>query len=131
MDYKSPGGARVTGASSQPAEYHCGNCYIISEKLTSEIEGYLKEKFPDCIALRIPRVIRSHPYNPSAQAALREEGAMQERERVLDSLKEEILLCKYNISYPEIGDNCAEHLLHTIESLRQSQSQSTGGGKDS
>ena len=46
----------------------------------------------------------------------------RKRERVLDSLKEEILLCKYNISYPEIGDNCAEHLLYTIESLRQSQS---------
>jgi hypothetical protein len=41
-----------------------------------------------------------------------------ERERVLDAMREEILLCRYNISYPEIQDESADHLLKKIESLR-------------
>jgi hypothetical protein len=41
-----------------------------------------------------------------------------EREQVLDAMREEILLCRYNISYPEIQDESADHLLKKIESLR-------------
>ncbi len=48
----------------------------------------------------------------------KKEAAKAERERVLDAMREEILLCRYNISYPEIQDESADHLLKKIESLR-------------
>jgi len=48
--------------------------WIISEKLTKEIEKHLKD-FPECISLRIPRVIRSRPYTPTAPASIPEQDA--------------------------------------------------------
>lgn len=117
-------------SSEQPKEY------IITEKLTAEIEEYLKEKFPDYISLRIPRVIRSRPHPATAQeqdgcsfraaklAAMYDnkyvDGARKAREDLINTISAELLKWKNGLDYPNgPPGNTYDTVREFVESLRQ------------
>lgn len=60
--------------------------YVISEKLTHEVEEYLKETGIKCIYERIPRVIRSHLLSDEIKKA---------KNDLLDKIDGCLLECEY------------------------------------